>query len=92
MKDTDSADEIKEAFRVFDKDGNGFIRQVDLGDIKENLSICHFNGILFYHEVGQYCNHISVLKRLILRKVAFVCKTVCLKYLYKSSFELYQKH
>ena len=53
MKDTDSADEIKEAFRVFDKDGNGFIRQVDLGDIKENLSICHFNGILFYHEVGR---------------------------------------
>ena len=26
MKDTDSEEEIKEAFRVFDKDGNGFIR------------------------------------------------------------------
>lgn len=25
MKDTDSAEEIKEAFKVFDKDGNGFI-------------------------------------------------------------------
>ena len=25
MKDTDSEEEIKEAFRVFDKDGNGFI-------------------------------------------------------------------
>ena len=26
MKETDSEEEIKEAFRVFDKDGNGFIR------------------------------------------------------------------
>ena len=26
MKDTDTEDEIREAFRVFDKDGNGFIR------------------------------------------------------------------
>ena len=26
MHDTDSEDEIREAFRVFDKDGNGFIR------------------------------------------------------------------
>ena len=25
MKDTDSEEEIKEAFRVFDKDGNGYI-------------------------------------------------------------------
>ena len=26
MKDTDSEEEIREAFRVFDRDGNGFIR------------------------------------------------------------------
>ena len=26
MKDSDSEEEIREAFRVFDKDGNGFIR------------------------------------------------------------------
>ena len=26
MKDSDSDEEIREAFRVFDKDGNGFIR------------------------------------------------------------------
>ena len=26
MKETDSEEEIREAFRVFDKDGNGFIR------------------------------------------------------------------
>ena len=31
MKDTDSDEEIREAFRVFDKDGNGFItRSVDV--------------------------------------------------------------
>ena len=26
MKESDSEEEIKEAFKVFDKDGNGFIR------------------------------------------------------------------
>jgi Ca2+-binding EF-hand superfamily protein len=26
MKDTDSEEEIREAFKVFDKDGNGFVR------------------------------------------------------------------
>ena len=30
MKDTDSEEEIKEAFRVFDKDGNGFISAAEL--------------------------------------------------------------
>gem|GEM_PF-99503 len=30
MKDTDSEEEIKEAFRVFDKDGNGYISAAEL--------------------------------------------------------------
>ena len=30
MKDTDSEEELKEAFRVFDKDGNGFISAAEL--------------------------------------------------------------
>lgn len=30
MKDTDSEEEIREAFRVFDKDGNGFISAAEL--------------------------------------------------------------
>ena len=30
MKDTDSEEEIREAFRVFDKDGNGFISPAEL--------------------------------------------------------------
>lgn len=30
MKDTDSEEEIKEAFKVFDKDGNGFISAAEL--------------------------------------------------------------
>ncbi|XP_052766262.1 calmodulin-like [Mya arenaria] len=39
MKDTDSEEEIKEAFRVFDKDGNGFIRWVaaELRHVMTNL-------------------------------------------------------
>lgn len=27
MKDTDSEEELREAFRVFDKDGNGYARE-----------------------------------------------------------------
>ena len=33
MKDTDSEEEIKEAFKVFDKDGNGFISAAELRSI-----------------------------------------------------------
>ena len=37
MKDTDSEEEIKEAFKVFDKDGNGFISAAELRHIMTNL-------------------------------------------------------
>ena len=37
MKDTDSEEEIKEAFRVFDKDGNGFISAAELRHVMTNL-------------------------------------------------------
>ena len=30
MRDTDTEDEIKEAFKVFDKDGNGYISAAEL--------------------------------------------------------------
>jgi len=30
MKDTDSEEELKEAFKVFDKDGNGFISAAEV--------------------------------------------------------------
>ena len=38
MKETDSEEEIREAFRVFDKDGNGFIRYFDC------LTLLNFTG------------------------------------------------
>lgn len=31
MKDTDSEEELREAFKVFDKDGNGFISAAEVG-------------------------------------------------------------
>ena len=37
MKDTDSEEEIKEAFKVFDKDGNGFISSAELRHVMLNL-------------------------------------------------------
>ncbi len=37
MKDSDSEEEILEAFKVFDKDGNGFISAAELRHIMTNL-------------------------------------------------------
>ena len=37
MKDTDSEEELKEAFRVFDKDQNGFISASELRHVMTNL-------------------------------------------------------
>ena len=37
MKDSDSEDEIREAFRVFDKDGNGFISAAELRYVMTNI-------------------------------------------------------
>merc|ERR1711948_74961 len=37
MKDTDTVEEIIEAFKVFDRDGNGFIRAAELRHVMTNL-------------------------------------------------------
>ena len=37
MKDTDSEEEIREAFRVFNKSGNGFISGAELKHVMNNL-------------------------------------------------------
>ena len=37
MKDTDSEEEIKEAFKVFDVDGNGFVSAAELRHVMTNL-------------------------------------------------------
>ena len=37
MKESDSEEEIREAFRVFDKDGNGFISAAELRHVMTNL-------------------------------------------------------
>lgn len=34
MKETDSEDEIREAFKVFDKDGDGYLTQKELKQVK----------------------------------------------------------
>ncbi|KAF9506047.1 hypothetical protein BS47DRAFT_1353370 [Hydnum rufescens UP504] len=37
MRDADSEDEIKKAFKVFDKDGNGFISSAELRHVMNSL-------------------------------------------------------
>ena len=37
MKESDSQEEIREAFKVFDKDGNGFIYAAELRHVMTNL-------------------------------------------------------
>jgi calmodulin len=39
VKETDGEDELREAFRVFDKDGNGFISAAELRHVMTNLGI-----------------------------------------------------
>jgi calmodulin len=39
MKDTDSQEEIQEAFKVFDKDGNGFISSAELRHVMTSLGM-----------------------------------------------------
>lgn len=58
MKDTDSEEEIKEAFKVFDKDGNGFISSAELRHVMTNLGekltdeevINQFGDLFYYTE------------------------------------------
>ncbi len=37
MQDTDTEEEIVEAFKVFDKDGNGYISAAELRHVMTNL-------------------------------------------------------
>ena len=37
MKDTDTEEELMEAFKVFDKDGNGYITALELSSVMNSL-------------------------------------------------------
>ena len=52
FKDSDIEDEIREAFRVFDKEGNGFIPTPGKRFQKDDKK-----GLLCYRSDGNYANH-----------------------------------
>ena len=66
MKDTDSQEEIQEAFKVFDKDGNGYISAAELRHVMTSLG--KFNLSLFYHETSAYPIYFSTQVRSFPRK------------------------
>ena len=45
MKETDSEEEIKEAFKVFDKDGDGYLTQKELRQVKQNIFTLKGTGL-----------------------------------------------
>lgn len=47
MRDTDSEEEIKEAFKVFDRDNNGYISAAELKHVMTNLGGCSFHLFWF---------------------------------------------
>ena len=48
MKDTDTEEEIKEAFKVFDKDGNGFISAAELRHVMTSIGKSNLLFIIYY--------------------------------------------
>ena len=48
MKDTDTEEELVEAFKVFDRDGNGFISAAELRHVMTNLGKNKFTCFLIY--------------------------------------------
>lgn len=64
MKDTDSEEEIREAFRVFDRDGNGFISSAELRhvmtSIGEKLTEEEINAMIKEADASMYNRYCSL--------------------------------
>ena len=76
MKDTDSEEEIREAFRVFDKDGNGFISAAELRHVMTNLGekvTLRFLCILSY-----YADFLTTQAFLLCILTYYACPLTCM--------------
>lgn len=62
MRDTDSEEEIKEAFKVFDKDGNGYISAAELRHVMTNLGM--FSLLLLLAWVGLHVLRVHLGEKL----------------------------
>ena len=57
MKDADSQEEIQEAFKVFDKDGNGYISAAELRHVMTSLGMKKWKSLwcICWRKVGYSC-------------------------------------
>ncbi|KAL3654649.1 hypothetical protein CASFOL_001634 [Castilleja foliolosa] len=62
MKDTDSEEELKEAFRVFDKDQNGFISAAELRHVMTNLGENKKECDINFYSSASYFNNPEATK------------------------------
>jgi Ca2+-binding EF-hand superfamily protein len=75
VQDSDSEEELREAFKVFDKDGNGFISAAEVCNVKTTvpssplsldqrncIGSCHAEFSILFCHVSRFCSALSTTR------------------------------